>query len=89
MWVGRIILTKRHGKHNKPRKYTKYINLGFLTIPKKTGGTGIEKLKKKMHEYGKTIGLKKEIENPLYIINFLDLILNTTNNTFHPYIIII
>ena len=43
-------------------------------------------IEEKIHENAKTIGLKIEIERPSYIINFLDMNLNTINNIFQPYL---
>ena len=40
----------------------------------------IEKIKKELYEFSKEVGIKFMIE-----ISFLDLNLNTYNNTFYPY----
>ena len=48
-----------------------YRDDGLIAISNKTSGNTMEKLKKNLHEYVKTIGLKIKIENASHIINFL------------------
>ena len=38
-----------------------------------------------MYEYANEIGIKIELENPAYEINYLDLNLNLRNGAFHQY----
>ena len=44
-----------------------------------------EKLKKRLHKYAKELGLRVEVEGPMAKTEFLDIIMDLSNNIYTPY----
>ena len=61
-----------------------YRDDGLALIPKQSGSI-TERLKKKLHAYAKSIGLRLEIEEPVTKTEFLDVVLNLDELTYSPY----
>ena len=62
-----------------------YRDEGLIAIDKYSSGPHITEIKNKVHEYANEIGIEIVLENPVYKINYLDLNLDSRNETFHPY----
>ena len=62
-----------------------YRDDGLIAIEKKLSNVEIEKIKKSMHKFTKSIGINLIIENPSWKIDYLDLNFNLLNHTFYPY----
>ena len=58
---------------------------GLIVIEKKRTNVEVEKIKKNMHKFTKSIGINLIIENPSWKIDYLDLNFNLLNHTFYPY----
>ena len=57
----------------------------FKAVEKKLSNVEIEKIKKKLHKFTKSIGINIMIENPSLKIDYLDLNINLPNHTFYPF----
>ena len=66
-------------------KFGLYRDDGIFAINKNTSCVEVEKVKKKLHNYAKTLGIKITIENPAITVNYLDLNFNCNNLTYCPY----
>ena len=62
-----------------------YRDDGLIALDKSTSNVEIEKMKKELHKFAKSIKIKIIIENPAFQINFLDLNLNLKKHSFFPY----
>ena len=61
-----------------------YRDDGLMVIRKQTGFK-TEKLKQKLHQFAKTIGLHFELEGPMKRTDFLDATLDLQNEIYRPY----
>ena len=66
-------------------EYGLYRDDGIVAINKNTSFVEVEKKKKKLHNFAKTLGIKITIENPATTVNYLDLNFNSNNLTYCPY----
>merc|ERR1712183_685962 len=62
-----------------------YRDDGLIAIEKKLSNVEIEKIKKSMQKFTKSIGINLIIENPSWKIDYLYLNFNLLNHTFYPY----
>ena len=61
-----------------------YRDDGLMITPKQSGYK-TEKLKQRLHQFAKSIGLSFEIEGPMQQTNFLDVTLNLHNEIYAPF----
>ena len=61
-----------------------YRDDGLAVIPMQSGSV-TERLKKKLHSFAKSIGLRLEIDEPSTKTEYLDVFLDLNNMTFSPY----
>ena len=66
-------------------EYGLYRDDGIVAINKNTSFVEVEKKKKKLHNFAKTLGIKITIENPATTVNYLDLNFNLNNLTYCSY----
>ena len=66
-------------------KYGLYRDDGIIAINKNISSVEVERLKKKLHNYVKTLGIKITIDNPAETVNYLDLKFNCINLSYCPY----
>ena len=62
-----------------------YRDDGLMAVDKRLSNVEIEKIKKKLHKFTKSIGINIMIENPSLKIDYLDLNINLPNHTFYPF----
>ena len=62
-----------------------YRDDGLIAMNKSTSKVEIEKIKKEMHKFAKSIEIQLVIENPSFEINYLDLNLNIKQHSYYPY----
>ena len=62
-----------------------YRDDGLIAVDKKLSNVEIEKIKKKLHKFTKSIGINIIIENPSWKIDYLDLNFNLLNHTYYPF----
>ena len=62
-----------------------YRDDGLVDIDKSTSNVEVEKIKKELHKFAKSIEIKIVFENPAFQINFPDLNLNLKQHSFFSY----
>jgi len=62
-----------------------YRDDGLIAMKKGTSNGEVDKIKKEMHKFAKSMEIKFVIENPSFEINYLDLNLNLKKHSHYPY----
>ena len=62
-----------------------YRDDGLIAMKKDTSNAEVEKIKKKMQKFAKSIHINLVIKNRSFQINYLDLNLNLKQHSYYPY----